>query len=161
MKIVKYPDPFLFKAVKEVVNFDEKLKLEAEEMIQIMRQNHGVGLAANQVGLDKQIFVMQCKDETSLYIFVNPEIIELSEEKATQEEGCLSFPELYFELNRSKKVKMKWKDVLGNEKEKEFEGLEAICVQHETDHLKGIVFINHLKPAKKQLVMSKYMRKKK
>lgn len=161
MKILKYPDPFLFKAVKEVTNFNEELNLEAEEMIKIMRENNGVGLAANQVGLDKQVFVMQCKDETSLYIFINPEIIELSEEKAIQEEGCLSFPELYFELNRSKKVKVKWQDVSGKENEKEFDGLEAICIQHETDHLKGTVFINHLKPAKKQLVMNKYMRKKK
>lgn len=161
MKILKYPDPFLFKKVKEVLKFDETLKKESLEMIEIMKTSEGVGLAANQVGLDKQIFVMQCTIEKPPYVFINPEIIEVSQENTPYQEGCLSFPNLYIELERSKQVKLKWQDIDGIEQTEDFSGLEAVCVQHELDHLNGIVFVNKLKPAKKQIVLNKYSKLKK
>lgn len=161
MKVLKYPDPFLFKKVKAVIEIDEILKSEAQEMIKIMKESEGVGLAANQVGLDKRIFVMQCIQEKEPYIFINPEIIEESEELTPYQEGCLSFPSLYIELDRSKSVKLKWINIKGEEKIEEFTGLEAVCVQHELDHLNGIVFVNKLKPTKKQIVLNKYMKMKK
>lgn len=161
MKVLKYPDPFLFKKVKEVVHFDQMLKKEASEMINLMKQSEGVGLAANQVGLDKQIFVMQCTQDKEPYVFINPEIIEASQDNTPYQEGCLSFPNLYIELERSKQVRLKWQDIDGLEKTEEFSGLEAVCVQHELDHLNGIVFVNKLKPAKKQIVLNKYSKLKK
>lgn len=161
MKVLKYPDPFLFKKVKDVIIIDNILKLEAQEMIKIMKDNEGVGLAANQVGLDKRIFVMHCIQEKEPYIFINPEIIEESKEITPYQEGCLSFPNLYIELDRSKTVKLKWTNLEGEEKIEEFSALEAVCVQHELDHLNGIVFVNKLKPTKKQIVLNKYMKMKK
>lgn len=160
MKILKYPNPFLFKKVKEVNDFNDTLKLEAMEMLQIMKDYEGVGLAANQVGLDKRIFVMQCDSNKEPYIFVNPKIINESEEKEINQEGCLSFPDLFIELERNKMVNLKWQDLEGNFKEEKFNDLESICVQHELEHLEGVVFVNKLKPTKKQIVLNKYMRMK-
>lgn len=161
MKVLKYPDPFLFKKVKEVINFDDKLKQESLDMLDLMEKSEGVGLAANQVGLDKQIFVMQCTQDKEPYVFINPVIIEHSNENSSYQEGCLSFPNLYIDLERSKSVTLKWLDLNGQEKKEQFSGLEAVCVQHELDHLNGIVFVNKLKPAKKQLVLNKYSKLKK
>lgn len=160
MKILKFPDPFLFKVVDEVTSFDEQLKTEALEMLELMHQSKGVGLAANQVGLNKRIFIMQC-DSGPAYFFVNPKIVKLSENKAKEEEGCLSFPQLYFPLERAKDVTVQWQDLNGNPHEKTFSGLEAVCVQHETDHLNGIVFVNHLSNTKKMMVLNKYQKMKK
>lgn len=161
MKILKYPDPFLFKKVNEVSEFNEELKSNAEEMLQVMKEHEGVGLAANQVGLDKRIFVMQCTIDKPAYVFINPKIIEVSEELTPYQEGCLSFPQLYIDLDRNKTVTLEWNNVNGDIKTETFSGLEAVCVQHEMDHLEGIVFVNKLKPARKQLVINKYMKMKK
>lgn len=161
MKVLKYPDPFLFKKVKEVIHFDDKLKQESLDMLDLMKKSEGVGLAANQVGLDKQIFVMQCTQDKDPYIFINPVIIEHSNENSSYQEGCLSFPNLYIDLERSKSITLKWLDLNGEEKKEQFSGLEAVCVQHELDHLNGIVFVNKLKPAKKQIVLNKYSKLKK
>lgn len=161
MKILKYPDPFLFKTVKKVTNFDENLKSEVEEMLKTMKENQGVGLAANQVGLDKRVFVMQCVQEKEPYVFINPEIIEKSTEVIEYQEGCLSFPNLYIDLDRNKSITLKWTNLDETEQKEEFSELEAVCIQHELDHLNGIVFVNKLKPTKKQLVLNKYMKMKK
>lgn len=157
MKVLKFPDPFLFKVVPEVTVFDEKLKAEAQEMIKLMHESNGVGLAANQVGLNKRIFVMQCEkaNPESLYHFVNPKILECSSEKSLEQEGCLSFPKLYVSVERNKTANLEWQDLDGKIHQKTFYGLEAICVQHELDHLNGIVFINHLSTAKRILALGK------
>lgn len=161
MKVLKYPDPFLFKKVQKVLSFDENLKNEALQMIELMKVSEGVGLAANQVGVDKQIFVMQCTLDKPPYIFINPEIIDTSNDNNSYQEGCLSFPNLFIELERSKEVTLKWTQLDGSEITEKFSGLEAVCVQHELDHLNGIVFVNKLKPAKKQIVLNKYSKLKK
>lgn len=160
MKILKYPNSFLFKKVESVSVFNEQLKAEAQEMIEVMKKHEGVGLAANQVGIDKRIFVMQCTEEKEPYIFINPIIMGKSYDKDFYQEGCLSFPELYIELERNKTVKLQWQDINGKTKEEEFSKLEAICIQHEIEHLEGIVFVNKLKPMKKQTVLNKYMKMK-
>ena len=161
MKILKYPNPFLFKRVQEVKIFDKFLEVEIEEMKRLMLESNGIGLAANQVGLDKKIFIMKIKNENRIEVFINPEIINKSSDMITYEEGCLSFPELYINLNRSKVVILKWQDVNGEFKEKEFDELESICIQHEYDHINGIVFTNNLNSTKRQLVLNKYLKKKK
>lgn len=160
MKVLKYPDPFLFKKVKEVIEFNEILKLNAIEMLKIMKESEGVGLSANQVGLDKRIFVMQCNEDKEPYVFINPKIINQSVDKEFYKEGCLSFPKLYIDLERSKSITLQWQDLDGSLKQDNFSNLEAICVQHEVEHLEGIVFINKLKPTKKQMVLNKYIKMK-
>ncbi len=161
MKLLKYPDPFLFKKVQEVTEFNDELQKNAQEMLSLMKDSEGVGLAANQVGLNKRIFVMQCTNDKPPYIFINPKIIHESPEMTEYQEGCLSFPQLYIDLDRSKSVTVQWVDLQGLMQSEDFSGLEAVCVQHEIDHLNGIVFVNKLKPTKKQLVINKYMKLKK
>lgn len=161
MKLLKYPDPFLFKKVQEVTEFNDELQKNAQEMLSLMKESEGVGLAANQVGLNKRIFVMQCTNDKPPYIFINPKIIYESPEMTEYQEGCLSFPQLYIDLDRSKSVTVQWADLQGIMQSEDFSGLEAVCVQHEIDHLNGIVFVNKLKPTKKQLVINKYMKLKK
>jgi peptide deformylase len=156
LKVLKYPDPFLFKVVEDVKIFDEELQKNAVEMLETMIESKGVGLAANQVGINKKIFVMKCDIKKEPYVLINPVIIEMSEEKMNDEEGCLSFPSLYFQLQRSKTVKLKWQDLIGEFHEEIFSDLEAVCVQHECEHLNGIVFINKLSPMKKTMVLNKF-----
>jgi peptide deformylase len=156
MKILKYPDPFLFKKVKAVVAFDSSLESLGKEMLETMKANNGVGLAANQVGIDKRIFVMQCDENKPSYIFINPVIIHKSFEYDSFDEGCLSVPSIYVPIQRSKVITLVWKDTKGEAHEKSFDGLESICIQHEVEHLDGIVFINKLQPVKKAMVMNKY-----
>ncbi len=160
MKILKFPDPFLFKVVDEVTLFDEQLTKEANEMVELMYQAKGIGLAANQVGLNKRIFVMQSDKANSAtpYFFVNPKIINLSEKKEISEEGCLSFPKLYAGVARNKEVTVSWQDLNGEAKKKTFSGLEAVCVQHEIDHLNGVVFVSHLSPVKKGMALTKFQK---
>lgn len=156
MKILKYPHPFLFEKVKPVLEFNESLEALGNEMLKTMMENNGVGLAANQVGVDKRIFVMQCAEDKPAYIFINPAIINKSSESEALDEGCLSVPSIYAPVQRSKTVTLNWTDTKGQSHEKTFDGLESICVQHELEHLDGIVFIQKLPPARKTMAMNKY-----
>lgn len=156
MKILEYPDPFLFKKVDTVSVFDESLKKLVLDMIDTMFSSKGVGLSANQVGINKRIFVMNCVGEESpTYIFINPIIKNNNSEEGLDKEGCLSFPGLYIDVKRKKSAIVQWQDLDGNFQEKEFFGLEAVCVQHEIDHLDGIVFVNRLSNASKMLALNK------
>ncbi len=155
MKLLKFPNEFLFKIVKEVTSFDADLKKESEEMLALMYDKKGVGLSANQVGLDKRIFVMNCSGkESGEKVFINPEII-VGYDTCMDKEGCLSFPGLYVDIPRFKSVKLRWKDLSGKVNEDVFSGLEAICVQHELDHLNGIVFVDRLSALKKAMALKK------
>ncbi len=156
LKVLKYPDPFLFKVVEDVKSFDEELQKNATEMLETMIESKGVGLAANQVGINKRIFVMKCDIQKEPYVFINPIISEMSEDKVNDEEGCLSFPSLYFQVSRAKTVKLQWQDLNNKVHEEVFGGLEAVCVQHECEHLNGVVFINKLSPMKKTMVLNKF-----
>jgi peptide deformylase len=156
MKILKYPHPFLFEKVKPVVEFNDSLEILGNEMLKTMKENNGVGLAANQVGVDKRIFVMQCDSEKPAYIFINPIINNKSVESQALDEGCLSVPSIYAPVQRAKSVTLTWIDTKGVTHQKTFEGLESVCVQHELEHLDGIVFIQKLPPARKTMAMSKY-----
>jgi peptide deformylase len=156
MKILKYPHPFLFEKVKPVVDFNDSLEALGNEMLKTMKENNGVGLAANQVGVDKRIFVMQCDDNKPAYIFINPAINHKSVESDSLDEGCLSVPSIYAPVQRAKSVTLTWNDTKGNSHEKTFDGLESVCVQHELDHLNGIVFIQKLPSARKTMAINKY-----
>jgi len=148
-------DPILRKKSKKIEVFDDGLKEIASNMLQTMYANDGVGLAAPQVGFSIRLFVMDAGDGPR--IVVNPEILEMSEEKLEGEEGCLSIPDVFEYVERSKSVKVRYLDILGNMHEETLEGYPARVFQHEYDHLEGILFIDRLNPVKRALLRGKLL----
>lgn len=146
-KIRKYPDPVLRIKSEEIKDFDRSLKNIIKTMKEGMLLEEGIGLAANQIGITKRIILIG--DEKQLYIMINPVITYLSDDKEEMFEGCLSFEELTVNILRSKSLKVKYSDENGNQKEGSFEGLYARAVQHEVDHLNGILIIDYLEPEEK------------
>ena len=133
-------------------------------MLQTMYDAPGVGLAAPQVGELKRLIVMDCAKEPEAQakplVLFNPEIMWSSDERETREEGCLSIPEQYAEVERPAEVSVRWLDVDGRRQEEKFEGLWARCVQHEIDHLNGKLFIDYLTPLKRQMITRKMVKLK-
>jgi len=138
-KIIEYPDPRLRKKAKKVESVDEVKDL-ISEMKQILIEADGVGLAATQIGVSKQVFVI--KDGEDYYAFMNPEITEKSKETITTKEGCLSFPGLWIDVERPKKIKVEALMEEGERMVLEAEGIGAVVFQHEIDHLSGKLFID-------------------
>jgi len=134
-KVLRHP-PDLFDFEKD----GNKAKEIADKMAEAMERFGGIGLSANQVGLNAKMFVMKTEDQ-GIVPFFNPEITKLSQETDLMKEGCLSFPDLYLMIKRPKVCELKYQDVEGNEKVLLLEGLAARCVQHELDHLNGILFV--------------------
>ncbi|MBO8160758.1 MAG: peptide deformylase [Thermosipho sp. (in: Bacteria)] len=141
VKIRLFGDPILRKKSRIVEDF-EYVRSIRDEMLKIMYLEDGVGLAAPQIGVSLRFFAMD--DGNGPLIIINPEIIEHSNEKELGEEGCLSLPGIFADVNRYKWVKLKYQDEYGNVHERLFEGYSARIVQHERDHLDGILFIDHL-----------------
>ena len=161
LKVVKYGDPVLAKEGSPVTEFDGQLAELVENMFETMRVAKGVGLAAPQVGDSKKLFVMDCsggKDPSRRIALINPRIVE-TREIQVGEEGCLSFPDIYFEVERPRIVTATAYDVHGKEFTMQFEDLEARCVVHETDHVYGKVFIEYLSPLKRDLIKRKIKKK--
>ena len=139
------------------------LSVIIENMFETMRQANGIGLAAQQVGLDIKLFVIDLTDYSEVdpelkdfkKVFINSEILELSEETMVAEEGCLSFPGIYFKVQRPTKVKLRYLDETFQEKEEWFDGLSARCVQHEHDHTEGITFLKYMSPVRKNMMQGK------
>jgi peptide deformylase len=153
-EIVKYPDPVLAKRGEDVTEFGEDLKTLVEEMFESMYAAHGIGLAAPQIGLSKRLTVIDVnfkKDPADKLVLVNPEIIE-REGKQFEEEGCLSLPEIREKVNRAAKVKVRAQNIEGEWFEVEGEELLARALQHEIDHLDGVLFIDRLSRLKRDLV---------
>lgn len=146
-KIRKYPDPVLRIKSEEIKTFDKTLKNIINVMKERMLLDEGIGLAANQIGITKRIILVG--DEKELFIMVNPLITWFSEEKEKMMEGCLSFNDLNVNILRSKAVKVKYFDENGNQKENTFEGIYARAIQHEVDHINGILIIDYLEPEEK------------
>lgn len=154
--IVSYPDPVLAATAERVEVFDEELRQLADDMAETMYAAPGVGLAANQVGVLKRIIVVDVTDDqTGLLKLVNPEIAWTSETLADHEEGCLSLKGLYEHVKRPDEVIVRAQSVTGEPIEIKAEGLLAVCLQHEIDHLNGIVFIDHLSRLKKDRACTK------
>jgi peptide deformylase len=141
-KIIKYPDPILRKKCEEVRRVTEEIRSLGFEMIEIMTENEGIGLAAPQVGELKRIIVVQT--EKGSEIFINPKIIKKSKETIIDEEGCLSFPGLFLKIKRAKEVEIEALNERGEKIQVRAEGLPARIFQHEIDHLDGILFIDRL-----------------
>ncbi|MEN8833186.1 MAG: peptide deformylase [Pacificibacter sp.] len=163
--ILIHPDPRLKKACAPITVFDKNLAQLADDMLETMYDAPGVGLAAPQVGVLTRMFVMDCvKEEGGTpepMALINPKVVWESEERNVYEEGCLSIPGQYADVERPKMVRVTWQDVNGVAQEQEFDELWATCAQHEIDHLDGTLFIDHLKPMKRQMItrkMQKYKR---
>jgi len=162
--ILIHPDPRLKKVAETVPEITAEMRALAEDMLETMYDAPGVGLAAPQVGVLKRLIVMDCVKEEGeaarpMALF-NPEVTWTSEEQSTYEEGCLSIPEQYAEVTRPAEVRVRWHDLDGKLQEEEFDGLWATCVQHEIDHLNGKLFIDYLKPMKRQMITRKMQKLK-
>ncbi len=162
LPIVQYPDPRLAAKAEPVTVFDDALKTLASDMAETMYNAPGVGLAATQVGkLIRMVVIDISEGKNALRVFVNPEIIERSEELKECEEGCLSLPGLYEKVKRPSRVTVKAQDLDGKSFTLECDELLSVCVQHELDHLDGIVFIDHLSQLKKSRAAAKLAKRKK
>ena len=172
------PDPRLKTVSEPVTKFDDELKTLVEDMFETMYDAPGIGLAAIQVGVPLRLLVidLQPEDEDAEpevchshggephshrptkkepRVFVNPEILDPARELSTYQEGCLSVPDIYADVDRPATCRVRWQDLEGNVHEEQMEGLMATCIQHEMDHLEGILFIDHLSRLKRQMALRK------
>ena len=164
LPILIHPDPRLKKVSDPVDDLSDALRALADDMLATMYDAPGIGLAAPQVGVTKRLVVADCvkgEDEAPRpLILFNPEIVARSDERSVYEEGCLSIPEQYAEVERPAEVTIRWIDRDGAERQEDFAGLWATCLQHEIDHLNGILFIDYLKPMKRQMITRKMVKLK-
>jgi peptide deformylase len=157
--IIILPDKRLRLVSDPVKAVDKELRTLVDDMLETMYEAPGVGLAAIQVGVPKRIVTVDTakKDEpNNPQVFLNPEVVWSSEEKKTYEEGCLSIPEYYEEVERPAQVKVRFMDLDGNPREVEADGLLATVLQHEIDHINGVLFIDHISKLKRDRVIKKF-----
>jgi peptide deformylase len=169
LPIIEAPDPRLKVISTPVETVDDALRTLIDDMLETMYDAPGIGLAAVQVGVAKRLLVidLQEKDEETgetirePLVFINPEILEESEESTIYNEGCLSVPDQYADVERPSVVKAKWLDRDGNAHLETIDGMLATCLQHEMDHLEGILFIDHLSKLKRDIVLKKLTKMRK
>ena len=162
LPILEYPDPRLRTVAKPVTVFDERLRKLVADMAETMYDAPGVGLAATQVDVHERLIVIDVsQDRDQPLVLINPELVWASDEKQVGEEGCLSVPGIYDGVERSTAVKVKALDENGASREIEAEGLLAICIQHEMDHLMGKVFVEYLSPLKRNRIKTKLVKMQK
>lgn len=176
-EILEVPDPRLKQISRPVEVFDDDLKTLVDDMFETMYAAPGIGLAAIQVGVPLRVLVIDLQPDdpdaepevcdhgghTHTHqpvkreprVFINPEILDPCEDVAPYNEGCLSVPEIYAEVERPIRIRARWQDIDGNTHEEEMDGLMATCLQHEMDHLEGILFIDHLSRLKRQMALKK------
>src|SRR6476469_9468297 len=161
--IYETPDPVLRQISKRVETFDRALKTLVADMFETMYEAPGIGLAAVQVGEPIRLLVIDLQEPaeeggepvSDPKVFINPEILWHSDQEVPYTEGCLSVPEQYAEVMRPDKIRARWQDVDGKQYEEEIDGLLAVCLQHEMDHLNGVLFIDHLSRLKRDMVLKK------
>lgn len=162
--ILIHPDPRLKSKADPVQSVDDTLRALADDMLETMYDAPGIGLAAPQLGILQRMLVMDCvKDDMATpepMVLINPSVIETSDETNVYDEGCLSIPDQYAEVERPAVVKVEWMDLDGNTVQQQFDGLWATCVQHEIDHLDGKLFIDYLKPLRRQMITRKMQKLK-
>lgn len=177
-EIIEVPDPRLKVVSEPVTTFDDELKTLVADMFETMYDAPGIGLAAIQVGVPLRVLVIDLQPDDpdaepevctahgghshthqptkrEPRVFINPEILDPSEELSVYSEGCLSVPEIYAEVERPARIRARWQDLDGNTIEEDMDGLMATCLQHEMDHLEGILFIDHLSRLKRQMALKK------
>jgi peptide deformylase len=155
LEILEFPDPHLRTQASPVDLFDADLSVLIESMLETMYDAQGIGLAATQVDVHKQLLVLDVSETRDQpHVYINPKVLE-SEGTETCEEGCLSVPGVYAEVSRAEKVRVRAQDQHGETFEHSLDGLHAICLQHEMDHLQGKLFVDYLSPLKRQMVRKK------
>ncbi|TVQ83386.1 MAG: peptide deformylase [Micavibrio sp.] len=164
--IITIPDPVLKQIAQPVTAVTSDIQAQMNKMLETMYDAPGIGLAANQVGLLNRVIVMDLSDreegeEAAPYFMANPEIIWESEERSIMQEGCLSIPQQYAEVERPAEVRVKYLDFNGKEAELKASGLLSHCVQHEIDHLNGVLFIDYLSSLKRNMILKKIEKLKK
>jgi peptide deformylase len=175
--IIEAPDPRLKTVSQPVTEFDEALRTLVDDMFETMYAANGIGLAAIQIGVPKRVLVIdlqpedpdappvECDHDGTSHthaatrreprIFVNPEILDPAKELATYQEGCLSVPDIYADVDRPATCRVRYQDLDGKVHEEALDGLMATCIQHEMDHLEGVLFIDHLSRLKRQMALKK------
>ena len=159
LDILRYPDPRLHKVARPVAAVDERIRRLVDDMLETMYSAEGVGLAATQVDVHERVIVIDTSEARDQpLVLINPELVETSEEMMLAEEGCLSVPEIYDKVSRHARVKVRALDRSGESREFDAEGLLAVAVQHEMDHLLGKVFVEYLSPLKRNRIKSKLLK---
>lgn len=164
LPILLHPAPVLRARARPVAEGDaDRVRALAPRMLATMYKAPGIGLAAPQVGESLRLLVLdlQKEDSPGPIVMVNPEIVAETDETATREEGCLSIPGHYADVTRPACVKVRWRDVDGTRREMEADGLLAACVQHEVDHLDGVLFTDHLSPLKRNMLLRRFTKDQK
>ena len=163
--IILHPDPRLKKVCAEVPDLSDDLRMLADDMLETMYDAPGIGLAAPQVGVLERLIVLDCvkseEEKARPLVMCNPRIVAASDEMNVYEEGCLSIPDHYADVERPRVVDVEWMDRDGALQRETFDGLWATCVQHEIDHLDGKLFIDYLKPLRRQMITRKMVKLKK
>ena len=164
LTIYTVPHPVLKETAQPVDRVDDVIRKQMDDMLETMYDAPGIGLAAPQVGVMSRLLVMDAVKEEGAsprpMVLINPEVIWSSEDTNVYEEGCLSIPEQYGEVTRPAEVKVRWTGLDGKTVEEQFDGLWATCVQHEIDHLNGKLFIDYLKPLRRQMITRKMQKLK-
>ena len=160
LTILRYPDPRLQTVARPVAAVDARIRQLADDMLQTMYANDGVGLAATQVDVHERVLVMDTSEQHNHpLVLINPEVLQASEEHVLAEEGCLSVPLIYDRVERPARVTVRALNRDGEYFEFQAEGLQAVCVQHEMDHLIGKVFVEYLSPLKRDRIRTKMLKK--
>lgn len=163
LPIVEVPDPRLRQISQPVEQVDDDLRRLIDDMFETMYAAPGIGLAAIQVGVPKRVLVIDLQEPEeeggepvrNPLVFVNPEIVATSDRDVPYNEGCLSVPEMYADVDRPDSIRARWLDRDGNSHDEEITGLLAVCLQHEMDHLNGVLFIDHLSRLKREMLLKK------
>ena len=156
LNILRYPDPRLHTVAKPVQQVDARIRQLVDDMLETMYEAEGVGLAATQVDVHERVIVIdtsEARDEPR--VLINPELVMRSDEMHVGDEGCLSVPDQYAEVMRPDRIRARWQDEHGATHEEDLDGLLAVCLQHEMDHLEGVLFIDHLSRLKRDMVLKK------
>ena len=174
LDIISVPDPMLRAQSAPVERIDDELKRLVSDMFETMYEAPGIGLAAIQVAIPRRLLVIDLQDPDPVaegeeegppvkrpHVFINPEILHSSEARKSYNEGCLSIPDQYAEVDRPDIVRARWQDLDGKTHEAEFDGLMSVCLQHEVDHLNGVLFIDHLSRLKRDMIVKKVVKAQK
>ena len=174
LRIIEVPDPVLRAQSAPVERVDDDLRRLVGDMFETMYDANGIGLAAVQVAITRRLVVIDLQEPEPVeegeepgppvrrpHVFVNPEILSRSDARKVYNEGCLSIPEQYAEVERPDIIRARWLDEKGREQEGEFGGLMSVCLQHEVDHLNGVLFIDHISRLKRDMIVKKVVKARK
>lgn len=167
MEVVWAPDPVLKTKCKPVEEVDDQVRTLMNDMLETMYKNRGIGLAASQVGVLKRVIVVDVagfkgeKEEPRPMFMANPVITRFSDERVVGEEGCLSLPDLYADVERAETISVEYLDENGEKQSLEADGVLSVCIQHEVDHIDGILFVDHISSLKRNMFLKKMVKAKK